>query len=142
MPGVRYLDLVNAATELLLAACPPVPLCTAPAALHQASQAIHAVLSRYGPAERLGMDEVWVDVTQVRAWAAWRAADSERASMVVWAHTAAPWGGGAEGGVCMYGGHDKFRQEVNSLGLAINPLPLPLNVEPAGGARSVAQRVV
>ena len=31
-----------------------------------ASKAILAVLQRYGPAEKFGMDEVWVDVTQVR----------------------------------------------------------------------------
>lgn len=30
----------------------------------QASKAIHAVLQRFGPAERLGMDEVYVDVTE------------------------------------------------------------------------------
>ncbi|KAG2491453.1 hypothetical protein HYH03_010239 [Edaphochlamys debaryana] len=30
----------------------------------QASKAIHAVLSRYGPAERLGMDETFVDATE------------------------------------------------------------------------------
>ncbi|GLC60262.1 hypothetical protein PLESTB_001592000 [Pleodorina starrii] len=30
----------------------------------QASKAIHAVLSRYGPAEKLGMDETFVDVTE------------------------------------------------------------------------------
>ncbi|EFJ48908.1 hypothetical protein VOLCADRAFT_59985, partial [Volvox carteri f. nagariensis] len=32
----------------------------------QASKSIHAVLSRYGPAEKLGMDETFVDVTEVR----------------------------------------------------------------------------
>ncbi len=31
-----------------------------------ASKAIMAVLQRYGPAERLGLDEVFVDATQVR----------------------------------------------------------------------------
>lgn len=30
-----------------------------------ASKAIAAVLQRFGPAQRLGMDEVFVDVTQV-----------------------------------------------------------------------------
>lgn len=33
----------------------------------QASKVIHAVLSQYGPAEKLGMDETFVDVTEVRA---------------------------------------------------------------------------
>lgn len=32
-----------------------------------ASKAILSVLQRFGPAERLGMDEVWVDATQARA---------------------------------------------------------------------------
>ena len=30
----------------------------------QASKAVHAVLQRYGPAERLGMDEVFVDASR------------------------------------------------------------------------------
>ena len=57
------------ATAEALRRCPALALVPGEdlAPYRDASARLFAVLSRFGPAERLGMDEVFVDVTQARA---------------------------------------------------------------------------
>ncbi|GLC37396.1 hypothetical protein PLESTM_000579100 [Pleodorina starrii] len=67
----NYLARAAGVTKLMgirdaMARCPGLVLVSGEdlGPYRQASKAIHAVLSRYGPAEKLGMDETFVDVTE------------------------------------------------------------------------------